>query len=259
MILNMGGGSPLNFRVVGGTTQPANPAENTIWVNTDVNITGWAFTNEEITEPYEGMVRFPVGNNSKVSFNAVGGEKIIRVYPVSCMQYVNGAWTAVIAKTYQNGEWLEWALYLYKYGDTCADVTGEYTNVGKQLASGSDNGGQAKMAVSYNADNVKLVQSGNNGCGIWYTTNAIDLTGYSTLCVEVDCAGMNKFCRAQVWGGIGSYATSNVAAYTEFADGASVTKVQISELNGKYHVGIMLFKYAGVTNATVTIRSMWLE
>lgn len=38
-----GGGAPLNFKVVGGTSQPSNPKENTIWVNTDKEITGWHF------------------------------------------------------------------------------------------------------------------------------------------------------------------------------------------------------------------------
>lgn len=37
----------LNFNVVGGTTQPTNPIENTIWVNTDMDITKWYFSNDE--------------------------------------------------------------------------------------------------------------------------------------------------------------------------------------------------------------------
>lgn len=49
MILNMssGGGSELNFSIVGGTAQPTNPKENTIWVNTDAEITGWHFCAKE--------------------------------------------------------------------------------------------------------------------------------------------------------------------------------------------------------------------
>jgi len=40
-----GGGNPLNFKVVGGM-QPENPKENTIWVNTDVDIPEWIFASE---------------------------------------------------------------------------------------------------------------------------------------------------------------------------------------------------------------------
>lgn len=39
-----GGGAELNFEVVGGTSAPASPKENTIWVNTDTEITSWVFS-----------------------------------------------------------------------------------------------------------------------------------------------------------------------------------------------------------------------
>lgn len=43
---NVGGGAGLNFKVVGGTSAPASPKENTIWVNTDDEITGWVFSTK---------------------------------------------------------------------------------------------------------------------------------------------------------------------------------------------------------------------
>ena len=45
-ITRRGGGAPLNFKVVGGT-KPSNPKENTIWVNTDAEITGWQFASDD--------------------------------------------------------------------------------------------------------------------------------------------------------------------------------------------------------------------
>ena len=65
MIVNAsGGGAGLNFKVVGGTTQPSNPKENTIWVETDTKIAGWNFSATEpprrssnknlIVYPYQG-------------------------------------------------------------------------------------------------------------------------------------------------------------------------------------------------------------
>lgn len=45
MIFNMGGGGvSFNFKFVGGTAQPENPSENTIWVNTENKITNWYFS-----------------------------------------------------------------------------------------------------------------------------------------------------------------------------------------------------------------------
>ena len=43
-ILNIPTGVELNFEVVGGTTEPVNPVENTIWINTDTEITNWFFS-----------------------------------------------------------------------------------------------------------------------------------------------------------------------------------------------------------------------
>lgn len=47
MICNMGGGgSSLNFKVLGNCSKPSNPSENTIWIDTDEDVTGWAFSDE---------------------------------------------------------------------------------------------------------------------------------------------------------------------------------------------------------------------
>lgn len=41
------GGSGLNFRVLGGTSAPALPKENDIWVNTNTEVTSWDFSTTE--------------------------------------------------------------------------------------------------------------------------------------------------------------------------------------------------------------------
>ena len=50
-----GGIAGLNFKVVGGTTQPTNPKENTIWVNTNTDITSWVFSAGQPESPTEGL------------------------------------------------------------------------------------------------------------------------------------------------------------------------------------------------------------
>lgn len=109
-----GGGSSLNFKVVGGTSAPTSPSENTIWVNTSNDITGWAFS---ATAPAasEGLVWFAIGNNSPVAFNAIK-KNGLWVYPGSCQQYVSGVWVIKTAKTYQSGSWKDWMYWLYDTG-----------------------------------------------------------------------------------------------------------------------------------------------
>ena len=99
-----GTGAGLNFKVVGGTTQPANPKENTIWVNTSNEITGWIFSAEEPDVPEEGMVWFAVGLSSLAEFNALK-ENTLQVYPVLAKQYASGEWSESPAKIYQGEKW----------------------------------------------------------------------------------------------------------------------------------------------------------
>lgn len=106
-----GGGGGLNFQIIGVTTAPNNPKENTIWVNTSTKITDWVFS---ATQPAgsDGMVWFQIGTSSSVPFNALK-KNTLRVYPMSCKQCVSGSWVAKRAKTYLNGKWTDWAVKLY--------------------------------------------------------------------------------------------------------------------------------------------------
>lgn len=99
-----GGGSPLNFKVVGGTSAPSDPKENTIWVNTDAEITSWAFSATEPKTPAAGMVWISVGVSSPTEFNALKKNNLT-VYPMSAKQYVGGAWVAKGSSSYQSGAW----------------------------------------------------------------------------------------------------------------------------------------------------------
>ena len=70
LITRRGGSKGLDLHVVGGTTRPANPKNNTIWLNTDTNITkiinyGDIFTRQDYTytttDPGVGSA-LPAGN-----------------------------------------------------------------------------------------------------------------------------------------------------------------------------------------------------
>lgn len=123
---NAGGGSGggLNFKVVGGTATPASPKENTIWVNTDAEITSWVFSATEPETPAAGMVWITTGKSSTAPFNALKKNNIT-VYPISAKQYVSGAWADKTAKIYQNGAWADWwDGELYDNGNQFTGVTG---------------------------------------------------------------------------------------------------------------------------------------
>lgn len=123
-----GGGSSLNFKVV-GNPQPANPKENTIWVNTSTTITSYVFSATQPTGS-AGMVWIATGTSSALEFNALK-KNGIQVYPISAKQYVSGKWVYKTAKSYQGGEWVEWwDGGLFVNGNQYESVTGGWSSNG---------------------------------------------------------------------------------------------------------------------------------
>lgn len=164
-----GGSSPLNFKVVGGTSAPASPKENTIWVNTDVPITSWIFSATEPEAPAEDMIWFTTGTASNAEFNALKKNGLM-VYPVSARQYIGGAWVTKDAQIYKDGQWKNFMVYLYNNGI-------EYTNVAKFVAS-SDGG-----TFTVNSTDITVKQQQAYAAnGKWaYTDINMDLSLFSTL------------------------------------------------------------------------------
>lgn len=171
MIFNVtgGGGAALNFKVVGGTTQPTNPTENTIWVNTSTTISSYVFAAAAPSNPTSGMVWISIGTASGAEFNALK-KNGLQVYPISAKQYVNGAWASVTAKSYQSGAWVEWISFLYDRGEI--GLGGTPTQIYKDTTKNA--------TVTLNADYISINLLGNvvNRAGF---PNAVDFSAYSTM------------------------------------------------------------------------------
>lgn len=124
MIFNMsggGGGSDLNFSVIGSPTQPAAPRENIIWVKTETKIPSWVFSPTEPTNPEGGMMFFKTALTSSVGFNALRKNEIA-VLPTSAQQYIGGKWANKEAHAFIGGTWVQfswvWDGQLYDRGKT---------------------------------------------------------------------------------------------------------------------------------------------
>lgn len=168
-----GGGASLNFKVVGGTTQPTSPKENTLWVNTSTAIPSWAFSATEPGSPVAGMVWFSTGATSSVAFNALR-KNDIHVYPTVTKQYIGEQWVKKEAQAYQGGEWKRLRTYLYANGDECEPISGGWS-IGNILPSGYGSYGAATLTK--NETNMLFSGTLNN---IW-TGNEINLSGVSAL------------------------------------------------------------------------------
>ena len=162
LLMKSGGGSgnsELNFSVIGGTTQPVNPKENTIWVDTNTAINGWVFGIVEPEIPIEGMIFFKIGNFSNAEFNALKNNSLF-VCPTYALQYINSEWVKMNAVSYQNGAWVEWYVFdggfLYNYGDECMDATGGWT-----VSLGSKNETNLYVGSDQNRDSAPAIAKTN--------------------------------------------------------------------------------------------------
>ena len=255
-IVRRGGGTSLNFKVV-GNPQPASPKENTLWVNTDTPINGWAFT---ATQPagVNGVVWAQTAAESPLEFNALK-KNAIQVYPKSIKQYINGAWTSVEAKIYQGGKWVSfWDGTLYNLGDECTDVTGGWELVAD--AGYTVSGIWAKNSVSILVgQKSNQVQFGSTA----RTKNFIDFSGKKTLSVHIaEYRGSGDKCQGyiRVYNENGSV----VASATVFNGEVSATtnkqiNIDISSLTGKHRVAVYtLQKNSSAKTVYIEFNKVWV-
>ena len=245
------GDSELNFEIVGGTTEPTNPKENTIWVNTDVDISSWVFSAEEPSNPAEGMVWITIGTFSPVAFNILT-ENINQVYPICVEQYVSGLWVYKPTLSYQNGEWIDWSIYLYNHGNEFESITGGWKLV-KERSNGSFvNSGEELIITAGGVDNGVAV----------VTNNKIDLTNSDTIYFNVSTraySGSNNYSDFFVtnagnstWSHI-----STTVAKKHFGNGVTGEgSIDVSSLSGEYYIG---FSYYGGNATKLGCSEMWME
>lgn len=235
---NIGGGSGgLNFKVVGGTSEPTSPKENTIWVNTDTGITSYIFSATEPESPVEGMVWISTGTSSFVGFNALK-KNAIQVYPLSAKQYVSGAWVDVTAQSYQNGEWVYWYLAIVQNGVAKVDFSGNVRNT-------------TAMTVTNENGYIKVTSINSTTSGA-ATAEKHDVTKYNTIEVDVDvkvigsyfAIGLSKALNASS----ADATESNMVVKTKTVKtGRQTLTVNIEDYSGEYYVSTLMYGLASVS------------
>lgn len=183
-ILAIQGGVELNFKVVGGETEPVDPAENTILVNTPEEITSWIFSAEEPEGPEPGAVWFTVGLQSPVEFNALK-ENNIQVYPLYAKQYVDGAWVDKTAKIYQNGKWfavLPKGVLFYN-GQENEFLTGGIIFINGSSYPTMGTGSKGNDAITLTVGHFASIMA---------VTDLVDLTEYDKLTVDISKFTVNN-------------------------------------------------------------------
>ena len=223
--IGSGGGGGLNFEVIGGTSAPSSPKENTIWVNTAVAITSWVFSATAPTSPVAGMVWFKTNVSSVGAFNAIK-KNGLWVYPTAGQQYISGAWVVKTVKTWQNSTWADWWNgELYTPGDTWDHITGGWGRAARGTELGSITASSLKTS-----DNI--VALGN----LFFTKKTIDLRNYTSLKATVTVTATAGNYPKEQFAAIGFSSAS-------FTDGENI--------GTKYLEYTALFDIAGVKTTTV--------
>ena len=234
MIFNMsgGGGATLNFKIA-GNPQPSNPAENTIWIDTDAKITGWLFSSHQPENPAEGMVWIATGASSSVAFNALK-KNGITVFPLSAKQYASGAWADKEAKIYQGGEWADWfAGTIYKNGI----IYGGYSyKIGHF---------QGNPLTDLSTD--KYI-SAKGWFGYIYFVK-VNLTEFTTLRGKITTTGGET--RFGVFRDLQSNVGASVASKTFTTNYSGEVTVDVSNIFGEYYVGMNWWISSGTVTGTI--------
>ena len=172
-----GGANNLNFRVIGSSTEPANPKDNDIWVQTNATITEWQLRGESDLswlEP-EGNIIIQTDStpSDPVFFNCLKKNRIYQTLK-RCSQVIDGAWKTLNAYVYQAGHWIQFSrtfaatiAVTYPSGSTCTcsdgsttlaatDTSGSYTftvpNAGTWTITCTDGSNTATESVNITED-----------------------------------------------------------------------------------------------------------
>lgn len=267
MIFNVsgGGGTALNFRVVGGTEAPANLAKNCIWVNTEVDITCWIFSAEKPSPAEPGMVWFKVAASSCVPFNALKKNGVM-VYPLSAEQYVDGAWVSVTAKTWQGSAWVDWWNgELYANGNEFESVTGGWYGLSWKMTSA------VTAAETINIDRedsyIKMYfdSSKTRRSGFLLPTNKIDLTEFDTLTfaggIYPNGTGSAAYGYVYILENLeGANANASYVSRADIANSgiSSEVSIDVSGLSGEYYIAVCMYNF-DTPNAYLVMNSMILS
>lgn len=186
-----------------------------------------------------GQVWLSNGKESPVEFNALK-KNGIQIYPVSAQQYIDGEWTALAAKTYQGGAWVDWwAGELYSYGNEYENVTGGWALSTNWVIT---HGGTLTKESESMTFESHLVDGSHYAKGFLRPNNKIDLTNYDSLIliaetVELDSTSYPiKLCAKSTDNAKEEdvVASANLTATTS----QKTFTLDVSTLTGSYYVGI---------------------
>lgn len=255
-IKNIKTGEELNFSIIGNTSQPINPIDNTIWINTDHTINKWTFAAEgdAPTSPIDGDIWIITVEKGNISFNTIKSDNKIIISIYKCKQYISSAWVDKEMKCYQNGTWLIGIGYLYKDG-VISSEWGGFTNRNYHYSDTSN----TSFSITDNGTNMYFSSPMAGRSSAATSTNQIDLTNKSHIYFK---ALFNATDSAANRCHVGICNTTSgvclpMTQYTSAGTGSVKTHIiDVSGYTGKYYVGFGGHNYRKLN---FTIYEIWYD
>lgn len=244
---NAAGKAALNFDVKRYSTEAdllaATPKANTIGIISTTEMTGWIMDPNQPEELTEGMVWISVGTSSAVEFNALK-KNGLHVYPISAKQYVGGKLVDVTAKSYQDGEWVDWHIYLCKGGDACVDITGGWSKFSDV--------GQLTFTDAY----MQWYQDTDVSWGEFGTLKGVDITNIKTLYIDAELSTSENIF-VGIFKSSGYADPEAITDYVSFA--ANVREEKALDLSAYSQAGTVYFTFKIGSAFTTKFYNMYLE
>ncbi len=249
------GSDTFPFRIVSGTVQPAAPAPNTIWIDTDIPIPEWVVgesTPNDADERALGSLWIEIGTRSvaNISIQQETQKLFIPMKAAYMKKYIETMdgtrlrYTYVPAQLTNDGStWHElWRGQLYAEGNEWPLITGGWKTTAVQSIKGST---ASAGAPTITRGSTSITASQITGkSGVFHTTDLIDLTDVNTITfygsfTRGATAPLN--CMIGVWTNFGDYYSETAICSTRMDEvNATDLSMDVSDLVGSYYVGVGL-------------------
>ena len=257
LIIRRGGGSAgaaLNMIAVSDAAAlPASTKENTIAIVTDVTI-GAIYAQEGMpTGASDGAVLITPDCAAYAANMAATGAVLVKIG--ACYQQIAGAWNKKEAYIYQGSAWqaVKGCFFLYNIGNPIDHITGGW-------AASDDGSGTCTI----DDDSILLETTSTKTRKGAVTQKAVNMAGYSKLCMDVDVLSLKGGSTEVRLGvhtsnnpkvGTSSATKTSIKVYPYCAS-RSIIKYDVSSLTGSMYIWAAL---ANATAASLRILKIWLE
>ncbi len=248
------GGAALNYKVIGDTTEPINPTENTIWINTDTAIADYSIEKHNgFLTPFEGAVWIAINPVGNISFS-IAKKHRVEISPSTASQYIGGTWISKEAKIFTGGAWKQFSFVDYSLFDNGALpmswVQASYTTNG-QGTSGFNVTQTINISANYAGGASARVTAA-------VTDEAIDVSGYNSVWFEI---AQSSTALSYYLGVNETKQTDSTGLMTKriVVSEKGVSVLDIKDIEGDMYVMAMCAGATSKPNVTAAIQRVWLS